>query len=140
MQYLPLKFDNFAISCLDYDECKEKHPCDKNAHCLKFPGEISFACQCDTEKDRFKLMIIARITMKKLFLAKDIDFIDIQIIGLKIGSLIIEYVVILDTQGVKNKTLPELNPVEKDTVVFEDVSHYKGRIQPAYSYISGKYK
>ena len=31
---------------LDVDVCKEKDPCDKNAHCLKFPGQIPIACQC----------------------------------------------------------------------------------------------
>lgn len=91
-----------------------------------------------TEKDRAKLKQIAKITIEKLFFARDIDIVNVKIIGLKIGSLIIEYVVTIDTKTVENKTVARFNPVEKETVVFEDVSHYKGKILPTYSYITGK--
>lgn len=93
-----------------------------------------------TEKDKAKLMQIARITLKRLLLTQDIDFVDVEIKELKIGSLIIEYVLIVDTTTLTNKTLAQFNPVsgDKEVVVFQDVSHYKGKIIPAYSYISGK--
>ena len=91
-----------------------------------------------TERDLAKLKQIAKITIEKLFYARDLDIVKVEIISLKIGSLIIEYVVTIDTKTVENKTVSGFNPVEKETVVFEDVSHYKGKILPAYSFITGK--
>lgn len=90
-----------------------------------------------TERDRARLKQIAKITIEKLFIARDIGIIKVEIIDLKIGSLIIEYVVTIDTKTVENKTVARFNPVEKETVVFEDVSSYKGKILPTYSYITG---
>ena len=91
-----------------------------------------------TERDLTKLKQIAKITIEKLFYARDFDIVKVEIISLKIGSLIIEYVVTIDTKTVENKTVSGFNPVEKETIVFEDVSHYKGKILPAYSFITGK--
>ena len=109
---------------------------------MQFEGKVlpnnELQKKLKTEKDKAKLKQIAKITIEKLFFARDIDFLDVEIVDLKIGSLIIEYVVIVDTQTVKNKTVTSFNPVEREIVVFEDVSHYKGKILPAYSYISGK--
>ncbi|XP_066922743.1 uncharacterized protein [Clytia hemisphaerica] len=107
---------------------------------MKFEGKTlkndKLQEKLDSKKDRQKLIIIARITLKKLFLNKGIDFIEIEILDLKIGSLIIEYVVSLESLGVKNKTIKDLNPVKEETTVFEDISQYRGVIEPVYSHIS----
>ena len=109
---------------------------------MKFEGKVlkndKLQEKLNSKKDRQKLIIIARITLKKLFLTKGIDFIEIEILDLKIGSLIIEYVVSLESLGVKNKTIEDLNPVKEETTVFEDISQYRGTIEPVYSHISGR--